>query len=186
MLTLNSNLQTVFNTVSDKVNSLSSSPEITQSAAENVVDLVRQRIHVDGLDADGDAIGSYTPCYMRVRTGAFKRDGLPYKSKKNKGKSMPIGLFTKGKNKGQARPQYGLGTDTKVILTLTGGMRDDLSVQPSGAGFGIGFSSTDYSGRAVWLEEKYSKTIFALTPSEKSTAIAAAQERVNELLVNGY
>jgi len=182
MLTINSNLQTIFNDLLNKIDSLSSSPEISQSAAESVIEDFRQRIHSDGLDVEGNAIGNYTPGYMRVRTDDFKRDGLPYKSGKQKGQSMSSGLFTKGKNKGQSRPKYGLGTDTKIILSLTGSMRDDLSVQPLGSGFGIGFSSTDYSGRAVWLEEKYSKTIFALSDSERSTAIAAAQEQTMKIL----
>ena len=182
MLTLHSNLQSVFNNLANKVNNLSTSPEIIQSAAEGVLEDVRKRIHADGQDAEGGAIGNYTPGYMCVRTGVFKRDGLTYKSGKNKGQPVTTGVFTKGRDKGQTRPQYGLGNDTKITLTLTGGMRDDLSVQPSGNGFGIGFSSTDYSGRAVWLEEKYSKTIYALTENEKATAIAAAQEKTMNIL----
>ena len=124
-----------------KINALIEKPDaIMREVALAVLPELRHRVHVDGKDSSGNQIGTYSPEYMKLRTGNYKNSGRISRGA-NKGKLKDAGKFTKGLNikvfgtvvedspkAGLARPQYHRDADAKVILSLTRQMENDLSV----------------------------------------------------------
>lgn len=75
------------------------------------------------------------------------------------------------------------GTDTKVILSLTRQLENDLSVINEGDGYAIGFKNPEKAEIAVHLEEKYQAHIFTgLTPKEEEIALNAAILEMRKLI----
>lgn len=75
------------------------------------------------------------------------------------------------------------GTSTKVILSLTRQLENDLSVVANGDGYAIGFKNPEKAEIAVHLEEKYQAHIFtALTAEEERVAVDAALFEIRKLL----
>lgn len=149
--------------------------------ALNSLSEVKNRIHVDGLDATGSPIGTYSSGYMALRTGQFKRNGKVSKGK-NKGETKSKGAFTKGKNKGAVRPNYNRTSDTKVIISLTRQMESDFSVMATDKGYGLGYKNKDNFDKVAFVEQTYGKKIFALTAEEKEKVIVTANEFINSIL----
>jgi hypothetical protein len=135
--------------------------EICQQQAVYVVGAWRRRIHIDGNAADGSQIGTYSSGYMKVRTGAFKSPNI-----------------ARGANKGKPRPLYNRKSDTKVILSLTSQMEQDLTVLPTSRGWGVGYNNSTNRDKAAWNEERYRKAIFMLTDEEA--------ERAGQIAIDGF
>jgi len=159
------------------------------AVAQGLKDDVHRRVHKQGQASDGSHIGTYTPGYMKVRTGNYPETRI--KSGINKGqfrkeksqKKAQAGVFSKGKNKGRPRPVYNRSTDPKVILALTSAMEQDfLSTPPQkiANGYGIGYSEEFDYNKAIWNEKRYKKPIWALSEDEQQHA----QEIVHNYLVN--
>lgn len=75
------------------------------------------------------------------------------------------------------------GSDTKVILSLTRQLENDLSVINEGDGYAIGFKNPEKAEIAVHLEEKYQAHIFTgLTQQEEQVAINAVIFELRKLL----
>lgn len=134
--------------------------------AVNALPQVKHRIHTEGRDASGGQIGTYSPGYMAVRTGKFKRGSK----------------VTRGKNKGEARPSYNRTDDTKVILSLTSKMENEFVVIADGTRYGLGFLTTDSAQKARYCEATYQKTIYALTTEEKGSALTTAKRFISDAL----
>jgi hypothetical protein len=167
--------------ITEALQSISEKNEVLREVAVNMLPVVRDRIHGQGLDATGSLIGNYTKEYMKVRTGQFLSNGT-YLTGKRKGQTRVTGVFTKGKDKGAPRPQYNRDADTKVIISLTRQMENDFSVQASGGLIGLGYNNIRNSEKAEFVEHTYQKKIFALTPQEKDQAIDIANDAVNNIL----
>ena len=93
------------------------------------------------------------------------------------------GVFSKGKNKGEARPKYQRDASSKVILSLTRQMENSMILVPFENGCGIGYSSEENFNKSQWCEETYGKKkIFYLTQEERDLAVLKGQEYINETL----
>jgi hypothetical protein len=150
-------------------------------AADKMLASVKQRIHANGLASDGSDIGTYSvkPMYISTVTGAAT--GLLQPAGKT-GKSV----FSTGRKKGQAhtsaylaggyaefKSALGLSETGNVNLFFTGELCNRLTVigHPTGTGYGLGWQNEQYQQRALALEAKYGKPIWALTEGERSEAI---------------
>jgi len=100
---------------------------------------------------------------MKLRTGSYSTN-----------------KYTKGKNKGQVRPQYNRTNDTKVVFSLTGQMENDYKVIAiSNTEYGLGFDNPDDADKSVWLAERFGNDIWALSESELVQVDAIIQDFVN-------
>lgn len=160
--------------------------ELTKEVATNLMPMIRKRVHVDGLDADGLQIGTYSKGYMKVRTGNYPetevtkgKNAGQFREQKKKGQA---GVFTKGKNKGQARPTYNRQNDTKVILSLTSQMEQDMQVMQTDNGYGIGYSNELNYNKAIWNATRYRKDIWGLSVDELNQMEAIGERYVKERL----
>lgn len=181
-----------------KINALQDNPDqILRQVALAVLPELRHRVHVEGKDASGNQIGTYSPEYMKLRTGNYGNSGKVSRGP-NKGKLKDAGKFTKGLNiktfgtiiedtpkKGLVRPQYHRDADTKVILSLTRQMENDLSVVETPTGYGIGYLNDFNYQKAIWCEETYKKPILTeLTTDELAYAENAAGKAVDDFLTD--
>jgi hypothetical protein len=192
----NSNVSRIIGQMKAKLISLQANPDpMLRTVALAVLPEVKKRVHIDGKDSSGKQIGIYSPGYMVLRTGAYKNAGRISKGK-NKGKLKDAGTFTDrtiqldkntgvftGEDKvGKARPRYNRTSDTKVILSLTRQMENDLSVLPTGNGYGLGYNNPDNFKKSQWNEQTYKKDIWKLTAEEKELAKKVAVEYVQDFL----
>lgn len=63
------------------------------------------------------------------------------------------------------------GKDTKVILSNTRQMENDLSVIAGTKGWAIGYKNSFNADKAEWNEKHFNKAIFKLTPTEKKQVV---------------
>jgi len=77
------------------------------------------------------------------------------------------GVFNGEEKVGTARPNYNRTADTKVILSLTRQMENDLSVVETSGGYGIGYLNPDNLKKARWCEETYKKKILSKLTTEE-------------------
>lgn len=191
---ISSNISTVFGDLASKFSAMTQPDGLLREIATSMHPIFRDRIHVDGLAADGSQIGIYSEGYMAVRTGIYKNSEKNTKGK-NKGKVKNAGRFTKGNSLrayddndgnvsiiGAERPRYNRNGDKKVILSLTRQMESDLSVQPTEKGYGLGYNNSVNADKAKWAEERYKKKIFALMDSEKEQVIEIANAYTDRIL----
>lgn len=179
-----------------KINALQDNPDqILRQVALAVLPELRHRVHVEGKDASGNQIGTYSPEYMKLRTGNYGNSGKVSRGP-NKGKLKDAGKFTKGLNiktfgtiiedtpkEGKPRPQYHRSNDTKVILSLTRQMENDLSVVETPTGYGIGYLNDFNYQKAIWCEETYKKPILTeLTTDELKQVETVADKALEDFL----
>lgn len=172
-----SNFDEVIQIVSARLESIDIK-EMTALQASSVISELRKRIHVDGKDSNETQIGTYSPGYMKVRTGLYG-NGKPAK----KGVKS-AGVFTKGKNKGQQRPKYQRKNETKVILSLTRQMENDYIIIPEDNGTAIGFSNQTNFQKSQWNEQTYKKKIFSLTKAEREIVFKTGQQYIDDTLTD--
>jgi len=197
MISVTTNISVILKAKLNQIQELKNNPDpVLRTVALAVLPEMKHRVHVEGKDSSGGKIGTYSKGYMVLRTGAFKNADRNVKGA-NKGKLKNAGKFTDatirlnkntgvftGEDKvGTARPRYNRTSDTKVILSLTRQMENDLSVVPSGNGYGIGYLNADNFKKAGYCETTYGKKILTkLTTEEKELAIRTAQEFAPEYL----
>lgn len=199
MIEIKSNIKVIVQGKLDQIRELKRNPDpIIRTVALTVMSALKKRVHVDGLDATGSKIGTYSKGYMVVRTGNFKNADR-YQRGARTGQNKNAGVFTKkgstfftqqdeetvtGKkafvkieNQRIPRPKYNRTSDTSVILSLTRQMENDLSVVATGTGYGIGYLNPFNMQKAMWCEETYKKKILSkLTIGELELAQTTAQE----------
>lgn len=93
-----------------------------------------------------------------------------------------IGTYSLGYQKTRIRKGY--PNSTNVILQATTQMANDWSVIQSGQGLGLGFKNQTNADKSGWVEETYSKNIFAHTDQEKKVINALVQKTVSKI-ING-
>ncbi len=157
--------------------------------AVSMIPEVRVRVHQDGLDSNGQRIGTYSPAYMKVRTGNYsnalaRSTSSKIRAVRNEDGSESFfsgaGFYTRGKKavfnikskkavktKASQRPRYNRTSDTKVILSLTRQMENDMTAIPTPTGYGIGYLNPFNAQKARWGESTYKKTIWDLTKEEE-------------------
>ena len=164
MIDIKNNSVQVFNKIANAASKQLGKDSIDQMLREVATTLaaeVRERVHEQGLDSNGQNIGTYSTNYMVKRTGSYK---------------------TKPK-KDTKRILYNRSNDTKVILSLTRQMENDFStgaknknVSKISGGYGIGWKNEINFKKAEWNETRYKRKIFNLTREEKDLAIKLANE----------
>lgn len=146
---------------------------LLRPVAFDLIALMTQRIHSDGKDSEGLAIGTYSKGYMAVRTGNYSNA-----TRNKKGKLTSAGVDKNGKE----RPKYNRTADTKVVVSLTRQLENDWSVIQSKGGYGIGFKNSHNYDKSQWVEATYKKKIFNLSPDEQKYAQQRFQELIAEAL----
>lgn len=187
MITYNTNGDRIVNIFEQKIQGINGEQgdKIMREIAQALTTSIVIRVHQEGKASDGTQIGTYSPQYMKVRTGTFTNAGT-YKSGKNKGKNKDAGVYTKGQNKGQQRKKYNRSSSTNVILSLTRQMEIDLSAceqNPSKIpyGYAIGYQNNFNYDKAIWNEERYKKKILTkLSKDEEELALLIVQHRLND------
>lgn len=178
----NSNISLVVGVMKSKLISLEQNPDqMLRTVAFAVLPEVKKRVHIDGKASNGEQIGTYSPEYMKIRTGNFG-NSAKFSKGKHKGSVKDSGTFSRGKNKGEQRPRYNRTGDTRVIASLTRQMENDMSVLATGSGYGIGYNNPDNFNKSQFVESTYKKDIWSLTTDEKELATATAQQFVNDFL----
>jgi hypothetical protein len=179
MIQYTSNINLIVNKITGQLKSLQNPDQMLRTVAFALLPEIKKRVHVDGKDSAGQQIGTYSPGYMQLRTGGYDNSDRKTKGK-SKGELKNAGSFTRGAKKGQPRPKYNRTGDTKVILSLTRQMENDLSVLPVGNGYGIGYNNPDNFKKSQYNEATYKKRIWAPTEEEKALAIQTAENYVTE------
>ena len=75
MIEVRSNINEVLTGLVAKLQGLQDAKVLSEKIAVNMLPIIRTRIHVQGLKADGTAIGEYTSAYLRERQKKFNRTG---------------------------------------------------------------------------------------------------------------
>ncbi len=203
MIKVSTNLSVIVKAKLEQIQALQNNPDaILRTVALAVLPELKRRVHIDGKDSSGGQIGNYSKEYMVVRTGNYidaKKDKQGnYKSKKSEAKGdagvysdrtirldKKTGVFTGEDKVGKNRKVYNRTADTKVVISLTRQMENDLNVVPSGNGYGIGYLNPDNRKKADYVEATYKKKILTkLTTEEKELAIKTAQDFLPEYLKN--
>lgn len=91
----------------------------------------------------------------------------------------PIGDYSRGYL--ATRVKNNRGTSTKVIISLTRQMENDMKVIATERGYGIGYSNPDDFDKVAYVEHTYGKKIFDLTEAEKLIVKETAKEFIKNL-----
>jgi hypothetical protein len=203
MIKVSTNLSVIVKAKLEQIQAIQNNPDaILRTVALAVLPELKHRVHVEGKDSSGGQIGKYSKEYMVVRTGNYKdakkdKQGN-YKTKKSEAKGdagvysdrtirldKKTGVFTGEDKVGKNRKVYNRTADTKVIISLTRQMENDLNVIESGNGYGIGYLNPDNRKKADYVEATYKKKILTkLTTAEKELAIKTAKDFLPEYLKN--
>jgi hypothetical protein len=154
---------------------------VCKAQAIETVNLFKKRIHQEGKASDGSQIGTYSPGYMKVRTGNFGNSGRASRGR-NAGKIKNAGVYVRGAKKGSPRPKYNRTGDTMVILSLTRQMENQLTVIPIPNGYGVGWHDSQNFQKAGWAEKTYRKKIYSLMSEEHAKVIEMAEQAISEAL----
>lgn len=169
MIAFNSNGKDVLDAIKADLKGKASPQEtdkLLRIIASTLTGMMRDRVHVQGKDSNDNQIGTYSSEYMKVRTGNFKSSKI-----------------VRGVNKGNARKKYNRTSDTKVILSLTRQMENDMSICERNPikipyGYAIGYQNDFNFEKLTWLEKKYKKQIL--------TKLSKHEEEVKNEIVNNY
>lgn len=74
------------------------------------------------------------------------------------------------------------GKDTKVILSDTRQMENDLSVIVGNKGWAIGYKNSFNAKKAEWNEKHFKKAIFKLTPTERKQVVDITYKELKKAL----
>jgi len=169
MIAYNSSGKEVVNILEQDLKSLTAAQgdKILREIAQALTSAIVIRVHQEGKAADGSKIGTYSPEYMRVRTGQVKQ--------------------TKKEGKGAARKKYNRTSSTEVILSLTRQMEMDLTTCEQNPakipnGYAIGYQNNFNYDKAVWNEQRYNKKILTqLSKEEEALALLILENRINDI-----
>ncbi len=148
--------------------------KMLRTIASTLTAAIHDRVHVNGLDSNEQPIGTYTPGYMKVRTNTFKSSKI-----------------VRGVNKGQARKKYNRTADTKVILSLTRQMENDLSVCEQNPfktdyGYAIGYQNDLNFVKIQENEKRYGKAILTrLSKKEEKIVDSIVEKTLNNVSNRG-
>ncbi|WP_206197677.1 hypothetical protein [Terrimonas sp.] len=143
--------------------------------------MMTERIHKKGIASDGSQIGTYSPAYMKVRTGNYG-NSTRYKRGAKAGRTKDAGVYSRGKNKGTPRPQYKRSADPKIVVSLTRGLENDWHTFPVKNGWGIGFHFPDNFQKLKWVEARKKKIIGLPTSEEREILLKRIRIQVQQIL----
>jgi hypothetical protein len=131
--------------------------KVLRAVVTGIFPVVKVRVHKEGKGSDGSPIGTYTPEYMKVRTGKWKY---------------------KGRNLNRTG-------DNKVIISLTRQMENDMTAVIQSNLYAIGYKNNINRKKVDWVTDTYGKDIFALTSAELKLTSTIAAESLKKYLSNG-
>ena len=169
MIAFNSNGKDVLDAIKADLKGKASPQEtdkLVRVIASTLTGMMRDRVHVQGKDSNENQIGTYSPEYMKVRTNDFKSSKI-----------------VRGVNKEKKKKKYNRTSDTKVILSLTRQMENDMAICERNPikipyGYAIGYQNDFNFDKLTWLEKKYKKQIL--------TKLSKKEEEVKDEIVNNY
>lgn len=71
---VSSNASAVFQSISVDLLGLTDKERLLRPLMFDLIDMMKQRIHVDGKASDGGQIGTYNKQYLKLRESKYKRD----------------------------------------------------------------------------------------------------------------
>lgn len=196
MIRVKTNIGPVISSLNGKISSFLPGAEnydgLLRTVATSMIGVVKTRIHEEGKASDGNIIGEYStkPLYIgsSANPGNKKLFGKPvgktgkteFASGKKKGQSH-TSKYYKGGYK-QFKTEIGRNQLGTVNLSLSGQLNKQMNVQPTSKGYGYGWPDTEKLKRAIALEKKYNKQIWALTEEEKVQVIEISQNYVKRVI----
>lgn len=178
---ISSNITEVMSGLSVKLTALAENEykNILRTVATSMNGVISERIHEQGLDANGAKIGNYDtkPIYVNPNKATRK---FPTQGKDGKTKFISTGLphktkyFAGGYNEFKTQVGKNIGS---VNLNLSGQMSNQFTVIATQNGYGLGWQDSNIFERARFFEtKKYNKTIWGVTEKEG--------EIINEIVNN--
>ena len=184
MLTIHSNINTIINSKLTQLHEIQPGGAVYDAAMHDATDTqlrnIKQRIHTDGRASDGSDIGQYSikPMYMNPKNSpmAFQPMGKTGRDTFIKsGKPHLTRYFDQGYR--AFREEVGLASG-KVVLTLSGALRDGLMVMPAAGGYALGWSDATLYDLSQALETKYTKPIWVATADERAEMVRVVREKM--------
>lgn len=87
-----------------------------------------------------------------------------------------IGTYSNAYLKERIR-KYNRTSDAKVILSLTRQMENDFTVQAVGSNsYGLGYNNSKNYEKAIWNDNRFGHTVYALTKDEEKIAMEIAKD----------
>lgn len=155
-----------FMSLIDKINGAIKSEQNQRVALSTTLAVHKQRIFVNGMDANGARIGTYGTNPISI-------------SKKNQarqtGKTTFKGGYSEYKKDIGKNPGY-------VVLDNFGQMRADYGLVRGSQGLGFGFQNSANADKAGWNTDKYDREIFMLSDSELDTFANILVAQLNQAL----
>lgn len=191
MVTVKSNIIVVVGDIETRVSSFVAGPaldSLIRNIATSVNAVMKERIHEKGEASDGSLIGQYStkPTYISLNespkkfvakgknsesTIAVSKSSIDTKKQSasklgalKNGRIRRSGYFPGGYN--QFKTEIGRNQLGSVNLSLSGQLNNQLAVQATAKGYGLGWPDAEKLKRAKALEKKYGKKIWALANSE--------------------
>jgi hypothetical protein len=92
------------------------------------------------------------------------------------GDGSEIGTYSNAYLKERQR-KYNRTADSKVVLSLTRQMENDFTVQAVGNNsYGLGYNNAENYKKAVWNDNRFGHTVYALTKEEEQIASEIAKD----------
>lgn len=173
MISIRINIGKTISKYQNVISAIQDKDKLLRSCAAGVLPVMKDRIHVKGLDSEEKPIGMYSEGYMKVRTGNYG-NSKRFTKGKNKGKTKDAGAYSRGKNAGKPRKQYNRTSDPKKVYSLTRQMENDFSVQATDKGYGLGFNNAFNAQKAEWVQQQDKKAVYKISEKENKLAVEIA------------
>jgi hypothetical protein len=134
----------------NRVNQFVQSDRNIRTALTTTLAVHKPRIFVQGMDAKGARIGTYSTNPISVSKKAQAR---------NTGKTYFKGGYAEYKRAVGKNPGY-------VILRNTDQMYNDYGIVGGAGKYGFGFQNKENYNKSQWMQDKYEKEIFELSDRE--------------------
>lgn len=145
------NSKQVYNELMDQLDKLTKENTVLLAVGNSMLAVTKERIFENGLDAEGNSIGSYSTKPISI-------------SRKRQPRQTRSTYFKEGYK--QFKKEIGFDPN-KVNLVMSGQMRDDWSVIHLGNNqIGLGFRNELNSKKADGNEERFGKEIFSHSKEE--------------------
>jgi hypothetical protein len=148
----------------EKVNKAIRSDKSKRTALITTLAINKQRIFVNGLDANGSKIGSYGTNPISISKS---------KQARQTGKTYFKGGYSEYKSVIGKNPGY-------VNLTNTGQMFADYGLIVNSETYGFGFQNQENVNKSDWMQSKYNKDIFELSDRELDVFVDVYLEELNK------
>ena len=147
----------------DRINNAIRDEKHKRVAITTVLASHKPRIFQQGLDANGNQIGTYGTDPISI-------------SKKNQARNTGKTYF-KG---GYSEYKSAIGKNQGFVnLRNTDQMMMDYGIVQTGQEFGLGFQNNENGNKAGWMHEKYDKEIFALSDKEVDILTTVYVNQIN-------